>query len=156
MQQHTAGSPKSPVPPIGKENPAGTGSTLPSPSKMGRFVGAPTLILHHGDCRESSGANTQNLTVTEKRGGACNNQHVDLGRLSSYLQCPGSDPQPAALLTCRAPRARSDQGTWRGADLPDSDPQTRSFAALEPGLPVPKRGAESQSHPLWTVSSSLI
>ena len=32
-----------------------------------------------------------NLTMTEKRGGASTNQHVDLGRLSLYLQSPSSN-----------------------------------------------------------------
>ena len=58
----------------------------------GHFVGAPTLILHRRDYKESSGSISGNLTVMEKRGGACNKQHRDLGRLSSHLQCPSSDP----------------------------------------------------------------
>lgn len=35
---------------------------------------------------------TRNLTVTEKNRMACNNQYTDLGRPSSYLQRPSTDP----------------------------------------------------------------
>lgn len=46
----------------------------------------------------------------------------------------------------------SDQLTWQGADLLDVDHQTKSYAVLEPGLPIPRKGAESQHHLLWRVS----
>lgn len=36
------------------------------------------------------GSTTGNLTVMEK-GGACDNQYMDLGKQNSYLQCPSSN-----------------------------------------------------------------
>ena len=34
---------------------------------------------------------TENLTVTEKGGGACNDQCIDVGRANLFLQCPSSN-----------------------------------------------------------------
>lgn len=40
---------------------------------------------------ETAWKTTGNLTVMKNWGWACNNQHLDLGRSSSYLQCPSSN-----------------------------------------------------------------
>ena len=44
-------------------------------------------------------------------GGACNNQHVGLGRLSSYLQCPSSDPNCYQKASPRAHHAVGPNNT---------------------------------------------
>lgn len=53
-----------------------------SPSTVGHFVGLQWNLW---------GSTTGNLTVTKKGGGAGNNQHMNLGKPSSCLQCPGSE-----------------------------------------------------------------
>lgn len=40
---------------------------------------------------ELQGSATGNITMTENEGGAYNNQHMDVGRPSSYWQCPKSN-----------------------------------------------------------------
>lgn len=46
----------------------------------------------------------------EKEGGACNNQHSDLGRPSPSLQRPGN---PSQQLCSAAEPSQSEQGTWQ-------------------------------------------
>lgn len=77
------------VPSVGKE-PRWTSRSL---SVVGYFMGAATLVLPHGGLQENLwDLTTGKLIVMRKGGGACNNQHLDLGRPSSYLQCSSSSP----------------------------------------------------------------
>lgn len=67
-------------PPVEKEKLWGQ----PVPSIIGHFVEALTLILKPWGLYENlHGPITGNLIVTEKGGGASNNQHTHLGRLIS-------------------------------------------------------------------------
>lgn len=61
------------------------------PSIVHHFAGAPTLISPHRTAEESVGLSLWE-SVMEKQGRACNNQHMDLSRPSSYLQRPNSNP----------------------------------------------------------------
>ena len=62
------------------------------PSMVGHCGGPHSDLASWGSQRESVGFESGNLTVMEKVGGACNNQHWHLGSLSSYLPPPSSDP----------------------------------------------------------------
>lgn len=66
------------------------GQSIPTSSIVGHFEGVPTLISQHtmGIVGDSVWLNHWKSAVMEKGGGACNNQHRDLGRASSHLQCP--------------------------------------------------------------------
>lgn len=69
-----------------------------------------------------------------KRGGACNNHHRDLGR-SWQTEFIPADPklfsQRTALFTYRRNLwVHSNRRTPRGTNLPDTDPQRRSFAGF--------------------------
>lgn len=57
-QHHAERSLKPSVPSVGKESPRGTTSY---PGVVGHFVGAPTLVLSHGDGRRTNG--TQPLGI---------------------------------------------------------------------------------------------
>lgn len=52
---------------------------------------------------------------------------MDVGQPSSHLQWLSSHHKEW-LLQNQVGGALSDQGIWQGANLPDSDPQTSSFA----------------------------
>lgn len=68
----------------------------------------PTLVVPHRNCRGTLwGMGTGDLIVMEKGGGAGANQHSDLGRLSSYLQCPRSSPNHCSSLTRESVGCRS-------------------------------------------------
>ena len=58
-------SSKSSAPPVGKENPQGTTS---SPSVVGHFAGATTLISHHRDCRGICGAQPLGIWLWQRSG----------------------------------------------------------------------------------------
>ena len=75
--------PEPSVPPVTKESPGVTSSL---PNTIGHFVGAPTLASPHRNHGNLWGSITGNLTMMKKWGGASNNQPLDLGRPSSYLQ----------------------------------------------------------------------
>lgn len=62
--------------------------------------------------------------------GACNNQHINLGRLSLYLQHPSYYPM-GWLCLCAEPSQWHTQTRklWQGADLLDSEPHMRIFAS---------------------------
>ena len=82
-------APESLVPPGGKKNLEGT--TNP-PQNCGSFCGSPFSGLKSWGWQGNLwGSTTGDLTMTEKQGGAFNNQHTDLGRPSLYLWCPTSD-----------------------------------------------------------------
>lgn len=56
--------------------------------------------------------------------GPCNNQPWDPGRLSSYLQRPRNCHLSQQLYSSAEPGYQQyDQGTRRGADLPEGGPQ---------------------------------
>lgn len=94
---------------------------------------------------------TGNMTVTEKRGGICNNQHMGFGK------CPSSNSNPTALFICRTKSGvYSEQETvavhlWLIWIL-----KKGVLLTLEPSLPTPGWGAKSQPYLLWRVPLSLI
>lgn len=72
--------------------------------------------------------------MEKAEGGACNNQHTDLGKLSLYPQCPNSNHKSSfAHLRHQVV----------DADLPNLDPQIGVLPTLEPSLPMSSHGAES-------------
>lgn len=75
--------------PVGKENLEGTTSP---PQNGGSLCGSPFSDLTSWGWQGNLwGSTTGNLTMTEKQGGAFNNQHTDLGRPSLCLWCPTSN-----------------------------------------------------------------
>ena len=86
--------------------------------------------------------------MMEMGGGTCNNQHIDLGKRSSYLQHPSSNPNKQLCSSADSNQGRTltrERGKvqicliWilKGGVLLD----------LEPGLSIPRQGVESQPHP---------
>ena len=71
MAPHQEGSPELTASPVRKEHP---GCTSSCPSNVSNFLGVPTAAL---------AAETQ---TDGEEGRGLNNQHLDLGRMSSYLQ----------------------------------------------------------------------
>lgn len=98
------------------------------PQHWVQFARAPILISYHGDCGIICGIQPLGIwTVTQKRGGTYNDQHMGLSRLS-HTCCTHVIIPTSNLLFCRAKLgAHSDLETQWGADLSDMDPQTRSF-----------------------------
>lgn len=109
-----------------------------------------------------------NLIVMEKWVGACNNQHSDLCRLSSYLQCPSKcqnqhlhpsvEPKQWSRMTRKLGRVKvcliqvlkstASPRIWSG-------PQ-RDFLALKPVLQLfPDRETSLWSCPLLNTAFSL-
>lgn len=71
-------SPESTAPPVGKENP---GRQPASPQHCGSLGTSPySDLAPHKLWWNLQGSTTGDLTVMEKWGGVCNNQHTDLGR----------------------------------------------------------------------------
>lgn len=65
----------------------------PVPSSIVRaFARAPILILHHEIAGQSAGLNHWESDCEREGARTCNNQHTDLGRPSSHLQYPSSNP----------------------------------------------------------------
>lgn len=63
-----------------------------SPSIVSHFCRSPCTDLTPWELQENPWASvTGNLPAMEKGEGDCNNQHMDHGRQSSYLQCPKSN-----------------------------------------------------------------
>lgn len=85
--------------PVGKENTQwGVGGQPGStPSIVGRFVGVPTLISHHGDCRGTLwGPTTGNLTGTEKGGRVA---IINTEIMASWVHtCNGQAVVPTSLI----------------------------------------------------------
>lgn len=51
-------------------------------------------------------------------------------------------------------RVQYDQGTWWRADLPDLDPQMKNLPALEPSLPMPRKGRVIAPHMTRTAGNN--
>ena len=81
------GSPEPVVPPVGKGSPGWTSS---SPSLVRCLLGVP---LQSRLMEESVELDPWESDCGREGGGACSNEHSDLGRLSSYSQCPSSPNQ---------------------------------------------------------------
>ena len=66
--------------------------------------------------------------MTEKEGGACNKQHMDV--LADQVHTCGTQVVPSGFAHCRMKSwAHSDEGIQWGADLPDLDPQMSGFVS---------------------------
>ena len=118
-------SPEPMLPSLGTES---LGKHTMTPSIVGHFVGAPALISFHGIAR--------NLVDACKNNGSW---QIEFTPCSAQVLIP-----TRVLLICRTKLgAHSDQGTWRGADLSDSDFKQGVLLALDPGLPMPGQAAES-------------
>lgn len=145
-----------PAPLVGKECPGGTTSCL---SIVGHFSATPTLVSHHSNYRGICSPTTGNLTVMHKgrRFLACKNQHMDLGRTNSYLQCPSSNPNQ---MFCSS--AESSQRCTLARELSRLQNcliqilKQGVLSILEPNFPTPRQEAESQPHPLWRMSCDPI
>ena len=71
------------------------------------------------------------------RGGACNNQHTDFGKLGSYPQCSDRNHNSSFAFW---------QYQIMGADLPNLDPQIGVLPTLEPGWAMSKVLSHSLTH----------
>ena len=111
-------------------------------STVARFAGAPKSDLT-GELWESDHAG--------KLGGACNNQHMDLGRLSSCLQCP-SNNRKHWFCSSAEPTLITEPGGVQICLIWIL--KRRALLALKPGLPMPRQGDEPLSHPPWRMYSS--
>lgn len=134
-------SPEPSVPPIGKENPGG--SNPPHLQHWGHFVRAPTLIVPQGLQGNLWGSATGNLTVMEKREGVCKNQHMDLGRLSSYRQCTSSNPNQWLSSSAEPSWGYTLTTELGGVQICLIWILTQGILpALEPSLPTPRQGVQ--------------
>lgn len=77
-------APEPPVPLVGRQSLWGT--NIPTPSMVGHFVRATTLISHHGDARECGAQPLGRWLWPRRWGRACKNEHMNPGRLSFYLR----------------------------------------------------------------------
>lgn len=73
-----------------KREPRNTTST--AFSILGHVMGVPTLIVYHRDCRGSVGLNNWESDCDGEEGRGLQQSAHGLGRPSSYLQCPCSNP----------------------------------------------------------------
>ena len=110
-------------------------------------------MSHHRDCRGICRA--EPLEIWWWEGRACNSQHKDLSRPSSHLWTQVVI-LPWGFAHCRIKSgAHSDEGTWLGTDLPDIDPQMRSFASRRAQCPYTQARSwvtdSPQSHTMETV-----
>ena len=69
--------------------------------------------------------------------GACNNQPLDLGSLSSYLLCPSSSPKQRLCSSAEPRRQHSLTRELRGVQVWLIQALKGDLPALEPGLPHP-------------------
>lgn len=97
-----------------------TVDTTSIPSIVDHFTGAPSQPHTMETAGESSGLSQWDSVSDCDSDGrrACNNQHRDRGRPSSYLQCPSSKSRGSVHVQTKQ-RAHSDQGTteYRSVDL---------------------------------------
>lgn len=78
--------PEPPVPPVEKRTQRRT-NCPPHPRMVDHSVATPTLISYHW----IAGLSHCKYNCDREWGGACNNQPMDVGRPSSYWQCPNSN-----------------------------------------------------------------
>lgn len=139
--------------PVRKENPGGTGRSLQNCGALSR---CQYLLQSHTVERagKSMGLNRWECDYNGEGGVACNNQHIDLGRLSSYLQCLSNNPN---LRFCS-----SAKPSWGHIMIRELNRVQVYFIcilkqgvlpAIDSSLPTSRQGTESQPHLLWRVSS---
>lgn len=111
---HREVSPEPLVPSVGKR--AGE-TTNPDPSIAGCLK--ESLLRSHttGIAGESSGLSHWESDCDEEGGGACNNQHTDLGRLSSYLRCPHSNPNQLPCSSAELSQGCALTRKFRGVQI---------------------------------------
>lgn len=93
-------------------------------------------------------------SMREKWEEACNNQHTDLGRQSSYLWCQiiipvGGVDHVQHQIGCTLTRERDRVQICLIWIL-----QGRVLSALVASLPMSGQGADSEPHPLWGIFGS--
>ena len=126
VKHHSNSSPESPAPPVGKENPQKTNSSLPALKSL-------------------SGSSYSDLAlqalwmwqITEERLGP-----TGIQTLANWIHTCSTQIiiTTIALLICRTMfGAHFDQGSQQGADMPNLDTQTMSFPVLKPGLLMPRQ-----------------
>lgn len=119
---------KSPEPLVPSVETESLGGQLASHSIVSYFVKAPTLIYQERLQWNLWCSSTGNLTLTEKREEACNNQHTDLGRPGSYSSAQVVNPTSSfACLQNKVWDVFLMRGLTCSADLPDLDPLRTSF-----------------------------
>ena len=100
---------------------------------------------------------TENLTLKEKWGGTWSNEHTTLGRPSIYLWRPSSHPNQKLSSS-------AETNWWYTLTRELSEIQIcllwilkqGASPALQPGLPIPSQGDESQPHSLWRICPNHI
>lgn len=126
VKHHRNSSPESPVPPVGKENPQKTNSSLPA-----------LKSLSGSSCSDLALQALWMWQIKEERLGT-----TGIQTLAEWIHTCSTQTirTTIALLTCRTMLgAHSDQGSQQSANLPNLDPQTRSFPVLKPGLLTPRQ-----------------
>lgn len=93
-------SPEPMIPPVGKKEPR---EDMQLPHYCRSLLGSPHSSFYLQGLQDNlQGLTTGNLIVTEG-GGACNNQHSDLGRPSSCLQHPSTSSLNQQLCSSAEP-----------------------------------------------------
>lgn len=145
-------SPEPPIPLVGKENPGKTTCTT-STLWVALWVSPYSNRTPQGLQGNQWGSTLGNLIMIEKEGGAHNNQHTNLGRSNSYLQCPKTNPNKQFSSSAEPSKGSTLTRKQDGVQIRLFQILKGVLMALEPSLPMTRKGAKSQPYLLWRMSS---
>nr|KAF6492365.1 hypothetical protein HJG59_009573 [Molossus molossus] len=137
------------VPPMCKESPRCTSRYH---NIMGHFLGVPTLILPMGIFRESVGFDHWE---SEKGREAYNNQHLEIDRLSFYLQHPSSSLHQQLCSSAESRWWCSLNRELSMAQVCMIQVLKRALSTLKSRLPLPRKGNSVLAWPISNCSSCL-
>jgi len=121
-------------------------SKLP-PCIVGHFVGGTNMTSYRRDCSGICGSQPLGIWLGWRRGRSCNNQHTDLGKPSSYLQCPSVNPYQQFCSSVEPRRGLILTRELSGVQI------CLILWALEPVCPCPSKELNHSPTHLLRVSS---
>lgn len=114
-----------------------------SPSPVGCFTGACTLVSHHGDCSGICRAQCWKSDRDGEEGWAGHNWHTHLVRPSSSLQRSSLDPNQQLCSSSESNWGCTLIMEFGGVQTCLIGIRRGALPALQPGVPMPGQGAES-------------